>query len=58
MDLPTPLFQYVPKKPKTSFLFFTVDCLPKIKKRRPNMKQTEIMQVIGMVWSSLNDLEK
>jgi hypothetical protein len=47
-----------PKKPKTSYLFFTVEQRKLLKDTRPTMTETEIKAYLSSRWASLSESEK
>lgn len=49
---------FQPKKPKTSYLFFTVEQRKHLKETRPNMTESEIKAHLSTKWASLSASEK
>ena len=47
-----------PKRPRTSYLLFTMDRRPHIVAANPDMKVTEIMKQMGAEWRELDKDEK
>lgn len=47
-----------PKKPRTSFLFFTMQNRERVKDSNPNIAVSDIYRVLGKEWGSLSNEEK
>ena len=47
-----------PKKPSSSYLFFSIEKMSEIKEANPQMSHTQAISECGKQWNSLNDEEK
>jgi hypothetical protein len=47
-----------PKRPKTSYIYFSLDKREEINKSNPELSTKDIMKKIGNLWKSLSDKEK
>ena len=47
-----------PKGPLSAYILFGQDVRPKIKEKFPNLKQTEVMSKIGVLWKEIDEDEK
>ena len=48
----------MPKRSKSSFLFFCDEHRSKIRKENPELKMGEVMKQLGKMWSNCNDKDK
>jgi high mobility group protein B3 len=47
-----------PKKPKTSYILFSIESRPKIKAQFPDLSTTDILKKLGEAWNKISDKEK
>ena len=47
-----------PKHAKTSYMFFCVDKRAELKKKRPDLKFSEIMQILSKDWKKIPEKQK
>lgn len=47
-----------PKRPKTAYIFFCDDQRVAIKKKAPEMPQTQLMSMLGELWKKIREKEK
>ena len=47
-----------PKNPKTSYMFFCVEKRCELKKKQPDLKFTEIMQILSVEWGKLTEKQR
>ena len=48
----------MPKKPLSSYIFFSQQIREKIKRQNPNISMTELMKEISNRWSCISDKDK
>ena len=47
-----------PKKPKSSYLFFTNDVRDKVREKHPNASMGEVSKIMGEMWQKLSEKDK
>ncbi|ELP84880.1 high mobility group protein B3, putative [Entamoeba invadens IP1] len=47
-----------PKKPASAYLLYCQEVRPSVKEKNPEMKQKDILGVIGKMWKDLSESEK
>lgn len=48
----------MPKRPKSSFLYFCDEHRPKVRKENPEFKMADVMKTLGKLWSECKNKEK
>ena len=47
-----------PKRGKNGFMFFSVATRPKVKAENPDMKSTDVVKELGLLWKDLPEAQK